>query len=473
MNPAEYRSFDALALAEHVRRGEVTPHELLDVALAAIEASNGALNAVIATYEAQARAAIDAGLPPGPFQGVPFALKDLSTDVAGLPSGNGSALFRDAFAEHDCELVSRYRRAGFVIAAKTNTPELGLSATTEPSVNGATHNPWRRGTSPGGSSGGAAAAVAAGYFPMAHATDGGGSVRIPAAHCGLFGLKPTRARISLGPDRGEGWNGMSSVHVVSRSVRDSAAALDASAGYLPGDPYLAPPAAASYLQESATDPGPLRVGVALAAPTGVAVAHGMSAAAQHTAGRCAALGHGVEEVQWPASVAQLAAASGTITSVHTAAAVQARLEVLGRDLRVDDLEPVTAALVDAGRAVTAVQYVRAVQAMHAIGRSVALLFDRIDVLVTPTVARPAPPHGVLAGTDMQRFAREVGPFTAFTSLANVTGQPAMSLPLDVSDDGMPIGSHVIGRFGDEATLLRLAGQLERAHPWFDRIPAAF
>jgi amidase len=199
----------------------------------------------------------------------------------------------------------------------------------------------------------------------------------------------------------------------------------------------------------------------------------MSAAAQHTAGRCAALGHGVEEVQWPASVAQLAAASGTITSVHTAAAVQARLEVLGRDLRVDDLEPVTAALVDAGRAVTAVQYVRAVQAMHAIGRSVALLFDRIDVLVTPTVARPAPPHGVLAGTDMQRFAREVGPFTAFTSLANVTGQPAMSLPLDVSDDGMPIGSHVIGRFGDEATLLRLAGQLERAHPWFDRIPAAF
>jgi Asp-tRNA(Asn)/Glu-tRNA(Gln) amidotransferase A subunit family amidase len=405
---------------------------------------------------------------------VPFSIKDLVTDVAGLPTGNGSRLFAGNIPGHDSEIVRRYRRAGLVVMAKTTTPELGLAPTTESAVSGPTHNPWNRDLSPGGSSGGAAASVAAGIFPMAHASDGGGSIRIPSAYCGLFGLKPTRARMSLGPDRGDGWSGMSCQHVVSRSVRDSAAALDATAGYVPGDPYTAPTLpgqGGTFLEATRRGPGRLRFGLVLDTPTGAAADEEVRAAARHTAERLAALGHDVIPVTWPLSSNELGPTSGSIIPAHIAATVDARLDELGRPQQPDDIEPVTAMMVEAGRGMPATSYVRGVQAMHAIGRKLAQMLVDLDGLITPTVGRARQPLGVLTGDDRERFIREVSPVAAFTSLANVTGQPAMSVPLGTGDDGFPLGTQIIGRYGDEATLLSLAAQLEAAHPWFDRVPS--
>jgi Asp-tRNA(Asn)/Glu-tRNA(Gln) amidotransferase A subunit family amidase len=303
---------------------------------------------------------------------------------------------------------------------------------------------------------------------MAHATDGGGSIRIPASCCGLFGLKPTRGRVPSGPERGEGWNGMSAQHVVSRSVRDSAATLDASAGAMPGDPYWAPPAPASYRASVSVAPGRLRVGLIVEPPTGVSVDPACQAAAQATAGRCEALGHSVTAVSWPFDAEHLAAASSSIIPAQLAATVDARLARLGRPMQVDDLEAVTAALVERGRAVSAIEYVGAVQAMHSVGRAMGGLFEGVDVLLTPTLGRPPFALGLLTGSDVARFMKEVGSVACFTAVANLSGQPAMSVPLDQTAAGIPLGSQFIGRFGDEGTLFRLAGQLEAAHPWFDR-----
>ncbi len=463
MNQAEYGSYDGLGLAELVRRDEVTPHELLDLAMAAIEARNPQLNAVITVDESLARQAIDDGLPDGPFRGVPFAVKDLATPVRGLPMSNGSRLFADHRPDHDAEIVRRCRQAGLVVSAKTNTPEFGLSPSTEPALFGPTHNPWRQGFSCGGSSGGAGAAVAAGLFALAHATDGGGSIRIPAAYCGLFGLKPTRGRITAAPDRGENWNGMSVGHVLTRSVRDSAAALDATAGNLQGDPYFAPPSSASYRRDAHIDPSLLRIGLATVSPTGAEVDPELANAAERTARRCEQLGHVVIPVDWPVEPGQVSPVAGVISSAHIAATIDTRLKLLGRDLEPGEIEPVTAAIAEAGRRVSGVQYIQAVEAMHAVGRAMARLFADVDVVLTPTVGAMPAPLGELAGDDLMRFVSRVGPVTAFTGIVNMTGQPAMSLPLDISDDGFPIGTQAIGRFGDESTLLQLAGQLERAH----------
>jgi Asp-tRNA(Asn)/Glu-tRNA(Gln) amidotransferase A subunit family amidase len=357
--------------------------------------------------------------------------------------------------------------------AKTTTPELGLAPTTESAVSGPTHNPWNLELSPGGSSGGAAASVAAGIYPMAHASDGGGSIRIPSAFCGLFGLKPTRARMSLGPDRGDGWSGMSCQHVVSRSVRDSAAALDATAGYVPGDPYTAPTLPSqggTFLEATRRDPGRLRFGLILDTATGAPADEEVRAAARVTADRLVALGHDVVPAAWPMATAELGPTSGSIIPAHIAATVDARLAELGRPQEPDDVESVTAMLVEAGRRMTATAYVQAVAAMHGIGRKLAHLLTDLDGLITPTLGRARQPLGVLTGDDRERFIREVSPVAAFTSLANVTGQPAMSVPLGTGDDGFPLGTQIIGRYGDEATLLSLAAQLEAAYPWFDRVP---
>jgi amidase len=469
MHAADYRSYDGLGLAELVAKGDVSPDELLDLALSLIEQADPRLNAVVNVFESQARQAITEGLPAGPFGGVPFAIKDLWTNVSGVVTANGSRLFADAVAAGDSEIVRRYRRAGLVLFAKTNSPELGTSPSTEPALFGPTGNPWDLTLTSGGSSGGAAAGVAAGLFPLAHATDGGGSIRIPASCCGLFGLKPTRGRVPSGPERGEGWSGMSAQHVVSRSVRDSAAALDAVAGAMPGDPYWAPPQSPSYLADVATTPGRLRVGVILDAPTGVGVDPICQAAAQATAERLEALGHEVTAAAWPFPPEQHGAAQ-SIIPVQLAATIDARLARLGRPLRPDDLEAVTSLLVERGRAITGIEYVNAVQSMHQVGRAMGGLFERIDVLLTPTLGRPPFPLGTLDGSDVARFVREVGSVACFTAVANITGQPAMSLPLDHAPSGTPIGSQIIGRFGDETTLYRLAGQLESAHPWFDRLP---
>lgn len=458
---------DALGLAELVRSGEVSAHDLLDQALSSIEAVNPAVNAVTALFEDRARRAIDAGLPPGPFRGVPFAIKDLWTNVAGLTTTNGSRLFAPGPpSADDSEVITRYRRAGLVLVAKTNTPELGLSPSTEPALTGPTRNPWDLGVTSGGSSGGAAAAVASGIFAMAHASDGGGSIRIPAACCGLFGLKPTRGRVPVGPERSEGWNGMSTLHVVTRSVRDSAAALDATAGPMAGDPYWAPPSSGSYLTDAGVDPAPLRVGLVVESPTGVAVDRACRDAAEATARRCAQLGHDVVPLSWAPILDDLVAARSSIVPAQIAVTVDSHLARTGRTLGADDLEPMTRLLVDHGRSASAPAYIAAVEAMHRLGRTMGQLFEDVDVLVTPTLAQPPGPLGAMGSDDLERFIQTSGSMTTFTYLVNLTGQPAMSLPLDRLSSGMPIGSQVIGRFGDEATLFRLAGQLERAHPWF-------
>jgi Asp-tRNA(Asn)/Glu-tRNA(Gln) amidotransferase A subunit family amidase len=468
MDLAEYRSFDALGLAGLVSRGQVSAHELLDAAMEAVADRNPAVNAVVNLFDDQARMAIETGLPDGPFRGVPFAIKDLWANVAGITTSNSSRLFV-AVPEVDSEIVARYRRAGLVLFAKTNTPELGVSPTTEPAMFGPTTNPWDSTYSAGGSSGGAAAAVASGIIPLAHASDGGGSIRIPASCCGLFGLKPTRARISLAPDRGEGWAGMSTQHAVARSVRDSAAALDACAGPVPGDPYWAPPPAGPYLAEVGRDPGRLRVGLVMEAPNGTAVSGPCRDAVERTALRLENLGHRVDPVGWPFDGELMARASAAIIAPSVAAAVNARLGQLGRDLKPDDLEEVTARIVEGGRSASAIDYINSATAMHQIGRTMATLFEHVDVVLTPTLPDPPLKLGMLVGTDVKRFAELTPRVTAFTTLANITGQPAMSVPLDATPAGLPIGSQVMAPFGDEATLFRLAAQLEAAHPWFDRI----
>lgn len=464
----EYRSHDAVSLAALVASAQVSPDELLDTALGAA-ATRRDVNAVVAVLEGHARAATAAGLPPGPLTGVPFALKDLWTQMAGAPTSNGSRLFAGRVAARDSEIVTRLRRAGVVIFAKTNTAELGLSPTTEPALWGPTENPWRRGFSAGGSSGGAAAAVAAGILPAAHATDGGGSIRIPAACCGVFGLKPTRGRVPFGPERGEGWAGMSSQNVVSRSVRDSATLLDVMAGPMPGDPYAAPPASRRFVAEVAADPGPLRVGLCLQAPGGESVDPQCIASARATARRCEALGHHVVDFVWPFPPETYAVTRSGVIAPYVSLAVDQRLEELGRGRRDDDLEPVSALIYETGRATTAVQHVASVQAMHQIGRAMGAAFEEVDTVLSPAMAIEPPRLGAFASMDGGVLAT-MQAMTAFTAIANVTGQPAMVVPLDRAPSGLPSGSHFLGRFGDEATLLRLAAQLERAHPWFDLIP---
>jgi Asp-tRNA(Asn)/Glu-tRNA(Gln) amidotransferase A subunit family amidase len=467
---SEYDSADALSLAALVRRGEVKASELLDVAIARVEALNPRLNAVVHTMYDEARQAIDAGLPAGAFTGVPFLIKDLNAHVTGAPTTNGSRFFADYIPDHDAELVARYRRAGLLIFGKTNTPELGLNASTEPQLFGPTRNPWEPGHSAGGSSGGAAAAVASGMLPLAHASDGGGSIRIPASACGLFGLKPTRARNSYGPDVGEGWAGMSTAHAVSRSVRDSAALLDASSGPAPGDPYWAPPPARSFLEETSAEPGRLRIAMTLRPDADVPVDPDCVAAVEAAARLCESLGHIVET----ASPAYDAEAGGparvSVIGANTAASVDDRARALGREPREDDLEPATAGLAALGRAVTGPQYAMATRTIHRITREIAPFFGTYDVLLTPTTSAPTPRLGVLDTMDPSAMGAELTRYIAFTALWNATGQPAMSVPLHWNADGLPVGVQFVGRFGDEATLLRLAAQLERAAPWAARRP---
>lgn len=467
MDLNEYAAHDATGLAELIRSGQVSAGEVLEASLEAVGSDNPRLNAVVSLSEGRARAAAEAGDPPaGPLGGVPFLIKDLGVSVAGSVTTNGCRLFADGPpAQSDSEIVARYRRAGLVLVGRTNTPEFGLAPTTEPDLFGPTRNPHDPDRSAGGSSGGAAAAVASGMVPAAHASDGGGSIRIPASCCGLFGLEPTRGRITFAPERGEGWAGLSTNHAVTRSVRDSAALLDAVAGPAPGDPYWAPPAAGSFAAAAGTDPAPLRVGLCSSAPTGVAVDAGCRAAAEGTARRLELLGHQVEEVGWPVGPELLAAAQVGVVGANVALAVQARLAELGRPLAGEDLEPVTAAIIAWGEQTSALDYARAVTAIHQVGRLMGGLFESIDVLVTPTLACPPPRLGVIDRADVMRFAETVAPMVAFTSVINMSGQPAMSLPLDRSSDGLPVGTQVIGRFGEEATLFSLAGQVERAHPW--------
>ena len=457
---------DATAQAELVRNKEVKPIELVEAAIERIERLNPTLNAVITPMYDLARQRATGKLPDGPFKGVPFLLKDIMASYAGVRMAMGSKLLQNYVPDHSSELVVRLERAGVIILGKTNLPEFGILPTTEPELFGACRNPWNTERTTGGSSGGAAAAVAAGMVPMAHANDGGGSIRIPAACCGVFGLKPTRARNPLGPDFGDVISGLVVEHAVTRSVRDSAALLDATAGPDVGDPYWAPPPARPFLAEVGANPGKLKIGFATRAATNVKVHADCVRAVEETAKLCADLGHEVEE-------AALTVNGDMVSygfSVLWSAGCGATLKVLGSTK--DQVEPLTWALKEMSDNFSAADYIQALMILQRISRDVARFFLDYDVLLTPTVAEPpvtlgtfeSPPDNPLKG-----FERSAS-FACFTPLCNMTGQPAMSVPLFWNDDNLPLGSHFIGRFGAEATLFRLAAQLEETRPWSSRRP---
>jgi amidase len=458
---------DATAQADLVRRGEVKPNELLDAALARIDTLNPKLNAVVTPIEP---------LPAreGPFAGVPFLVKDLAIEVAGTRFTEGSRFLRDNVSRHDQELAIRYRKAGLVILGKTNTCEFGMMPACEPVLFGPTHNPWAPGRSTNGSSGGSAAAVAAGIVPMAHANDMGGSIRYPASWCGLFGLKPTRARVPFGPEYGEFPGGLASEHAVTRSVRDSAALLDAVAGTELGDPYFAPPQQRPFAEEVRTDPGNLRIAFTTAPRGGQAVHPDYLSAAGDTVALLEELGHEVEEARPEIFTDAYSHAFATIFQGAIPWILAYWIRKMGREPSADEIEPRTRTFYERGRKVPTVDYLLAVEEMQRVGRRVAAFFERYDVWMTPTLGGPPVPLGVMGGTepDPMRGNEHMAKFLMFDGeLANMTGCPAMSVPLGVDSEGLPVGMHFLGRFGDEATLFRLAGQLEQARPWAGRRPA--
>lgn len=466
----EYCQYDALGLAELIRTRQVSAEEVLDAAIACIEADNAAVNAVVhKTYE-QARQALAQGLPDGLFSGVPFLLKDLHLACKDLPLRNGSRLFNEFIPGYDATLVERYRAAGLLILGKTNTPEFGLCATTEPQLFGPTCNPWHLQHSAGGSSGGSAAAVAAGMLPMAHATDGGGSIRIPAANCALFGLKPSRGRTPHGPDLGEGMNGLGVSHCVSRSVRDSAALLDISHGPAPGDPYAAPAAERAFLDEVGADPGRLRIAVITTGFDGSALHPECVKAIESSAALCADLGHHVEPAMPDIDVSALAHVWRILAGVNVWNAMAMRAQGLGRALTPDDVEPITWLWAHEGKQRSAAEYARAIQIAHATGRRLGMFFERYDLLLSSTMARPPLPLGAMAmtGTDLDAYYEELMAEIPITPLFNISGGAAMSVPLHWSGEGLPVGVHFGARLGGEAMLLRLAAQLEQARPWAQR-----
>jgi amidase/6-aminohexanoate-cyclic-dimer hydrolase len=470
----EYDALDSVAMADLVRRNEVTPDELLDEAIRRTEQRDGALNAVTTRFYEHAKGRIAAGLPDGPLKGVPFLLKDLGVYYAGFPTTSGSRLFADFSSPIDSTLADRYVKAGLVIFGKTNLSEFGLSATSESVLLGVCRNPWNLEYTTGGSSGGATAAVAGGIIPSAHAADGGGSIRIPAAHCGLFGLKPTRGRIPLGPHIAESWAGMTAHHVVTRSVRDSAVLLDISQGEAPGDPYCAPPAAASYLDLVAQEPGRLKVAVSLTSFEGVALDPQVRDAIEQTARLCESLGHDVEWIDLDTVITPEEYLDHRANIIHASmyTSLSRRNQALGREFTNRDLEQITYLFGDAGRHVTAQAYLTAIQTLQRMSRGLGEQFERWDMMLGPVTARPPHKLGVvdMQSTELEPYKLTARQHCGYTSVWNVTGHPAMSVPLHMSKEGLPIGAQFVGRFGDEATLFKLAGQLERAAPWFARMP---
>lgn len=465
-----YEQFDGLGLAELVKQGDVKPETLLEAAIERTEARDKTVGAIVIRMFDAARKAVADGLPPGPFEGVPFLLKDLHLSWPGVRLTNGSKLFEDYVPDVESELVARYRRAGLVVFGKTHSPEYGLTTSTESRLFGRTRNPWNLEHTSGGSSGGASAAVAAGILPLANASDGGGSIRIPAACCGLFGMKPTRGRTPLGPNTGEGWSGMSAVHAVSRSVRDSAALLDATAGPDLGAPYAAQPPARPFLEEVSASPGKLRIAIQTKAWNGFEPDPDCLSALNDAVQLCKDLGHDVIDAPFVFDPAILAPATLTLISSNTRAMMQDHADALGRPLTEDDVEPGTWALSQLALKRGSTDYVSALKTIHMMGRKLASHLESYDAILSPTMAAAPVRLGVLSlsnpnsSEQTPALLKSVG----YTQLANATGNPAMSVPLFWNEENLPIGIQFLGRMNDEATLFRLAGQLEKARPWFDR-----
>lgn len=471
MSFAEYATYDGLGLADLVRRRQVSPAELVEAAIERIEKHNPALNAVVfkAYDEARAQAAAPAD---GPFAGVPFLLKDIGGLRRGWPTRQAAAITPDTPSDRNGTLVDRYEAAGVILLGKTNTPEFGIVAVTEPTLYGPARNPWNPAHSPGGSSGGAGAAVAAGMVPVAHGGDGGGSIRIPASCCGLVGLKPTRARTPNGPQIGDVMGGLVIDHVLSRTVRDSAAMLDATAGPDLGDPYWAPPQPASYLDILQAAPRRLRVGFGLHDLTGRALHPECVEAVRKTAALLEAMGHIVEEASPDVDLDAVNGAFNPIWGAgHAMLMQQAAAATLGRELRPDDVAPIPWQVYEAGLRVSGIEYLEAWATLHAESRKIALWQQTYDVWLTSTLGFPPVEVGEYATSfASSRTGLSMGQYVPFTPLQNMTGQPAISLPLHWSADGLPVGVHFAGRFGEDDVLLQLAARLEEAAPWKDRRP---
>jgi len=495
MDFADYLACDATALAQHVARGDVSAPELLDLALAQHGRVHGSVNAVIRLMEPQARSQIAAGLSAGPFGGVPFLIKDCVQDYAGVPTSYASRSMAGIVPTRHAHVVERYLKSGLVIFGKTNLPEFAIRGVTDPELFGRTNNPWDQTRTPGGSSGGAAAAVASGIVPMAAGNDGGGSLRIPAACCGLFALRPSRGRVSSGPDIGEVWFGASTEGVLTRSVRDAAMALDVLQGAEPGDPFVIAPPSEPYVQAMQRSPGRLRIGFTAVSPIGTEVHPEAVLAVQRAARLLESLGHYVEEAAPQIDGAALAQSYLHMYFGQIPATV-ARLKALGG--RPGDLELMNRILVTLGSSVSAGKLTSELNRWNAFSRSLAAFHAQYDFLLTPTLASPPITHGTgdpsgfekslfgfLHGTGLMAVLARLGlldstvqkiaidnlRFVPFTQLSNLTGTPSMSVPLHWTADGLPLGVQFVGAFGSEDRLLQLAHQLEQAQPWLDRLPA--
>jgi len=469
---AETTWLDATAQADLVRRGEVTPKELVEAAIAAIEAVNPQLDAVIRTRFDAARQEAEGDLPDGPFRGVPTLYKDLGCTVAGEPVAFGLGPLREMAWPVTSYLADQFRAAGFIPLGRTNVPELGTTVTTEPRSFPPARNPWNTGRSTGGSSGGAAAAVAAGLVPVAHASDGGGSIRIPASECGLVGLKPTRGRVSQGPLVGEAWAGGVIDGAVTRTVRDAAGVLDVISNRMPGEPYYAPPLPRPLAQEVGASPGRLRIGL-LDQPgaEGFLDDPECRAAVAGAARLLESLGHHVEQSA-PAAMhdQELIGHFQTIIAADTAGTMQAFEMLLGRPITDDEIEPRNAQYRRAGRALDAVTYLGSRMWFGMWARGMAAWWEDHDLLLTPTVGAPPPELGWFTAAGPEHEGERVIGFIPYTAQFNMTGQPAISLPLHFTPGGLPVGVQLVAAYGREDLLVRIASQLEEAAPWSDRHP---
>lgn len=473
MTFADYAKHDGLGLAKLVHRKEVKPAELVEAAIERIERHNPALNAVVWTMFERARETAKKKLPDGPFKGVPFLLKDIMGHMEGVPNREGTRLTPDLPSPVTDELVHRYLAAGLIPLGKTNVPEFGLVPTTESKLYGPARNPWNVAHSTGGSSGGSGAAVASGMVPMAHANDGGGSIRIPASACGLVGLKPTRARNPLGPLMGDMMSGLCIDHIVCRTVRDCAAMLDVTAGPGLGDPYFAPEGPKSWLAAMGKAPGKLRIAVATTRFDGSAFHPEVTAATHAAAKLCKDLGHKVEEAMPPVQQEQMSGAFMALWTGGLAMQIDLIAGMTGKKPGPKTLEGLTLGLYEAGQKVTAGQYLTAVLHLQTLARHVAAWHERYDVWLTPTLASPPIPIGTIDFSERDPM-KSIGPiidYVPFTGLQNVTGQPAINLPLHMTADGLPVGIQFVGRQGAEALLLQLARTIEKAVPWKHRHPS--
>ena len=465
-----YTSSDALALGALVRTKEVSAAELVEAAITVIDRLNPRLNAVVHKLYDMARAQAPHGPATAPFAGVPFLLKELASMWEGAPLTNSCAWLKDVRAPMDSEATRRTKAAGFVLIGKSNAPENGWSISTEPKLYGVTHNPWRADVTAGGSSGGAAAAVASRMVPLAEASDGAGSIRVPASNCGVVGLKPSRGRITIAPF-GDYWYGGAYFFCVTRTVRDTAAYLDAMAGALPGDPYTPPTPPKPWLELSRQPPKRLRIGFTVTPPDGGPVDPEAVSAVRRTAELLERLGHDVEEKNMALDAAQAWKTYTSMTPAETAAVFENLASLAGRPVTESDVEPVTWAIIQRGRAQTAVQHVNLMNALRVLSREIAADLLPYDVYLTPTLTQPPRPlgHWDMSERDLDRYnARWTD--AVFMFPFNISGLPAISLPLHWSKDGLPMGVQAVGRLGDEATLLALATVLEAEIPWRDRAP---